>query len=241
MLFTNLPVDSEDLVGHHPEGDTGTGVTPVVREINAEVNRIADTFGKANEHFVLIDLPDPMVSVRFQEKVADKGDQAAATEVRMVRRFNELMAALTAHWPPTTFEKPEVSFEDAEAGVPGARSSFGPADVTPVGGADPAKVTLVRMSEWMKRVSDNPETFGLRPLAQRHGPVRYLGVKVDPMPDPGLRRALTTSDLAHPTEAVYELIGRQIVNTVPAKSYRIGKLDAESWPGQRPFPNIPGP
>lgn len=133
-----------------------------------------------------------------------------------------------------------MSFEDAEEGVPGARSSFGPADVTPVGGADPAKVTPVRMSEWMKRVSDNPATFGLRPLAQRHGPVRYLGVKVDPMPDPELRRALTTSDLAHPTEAVYELIGRQIVDTVLAKGYRIGQLDAESWPWKRPFPNIPG-
>ncbi|AYF72593.1 hypothetical protein D7D52_00420 [Nocardia yunnanensis] len=194
-----------------PNRDTaGTGVAPLVQEINAEVNRIADEFGGANEHFVLVDLPDPLVSVRFQEKVADKGDAAAATEVRMVGKFNELLELLTTHWPGS-----------------------------PAGGARPANITLVHMADWMKRVAENPDTFRLRALPQRHGPVRYLGAPEN-MPDPGLRRALTTSDLAHPTEAVYELIGRQIVDTLLAKDYRIGTLDAASWPGRRPFPAIPG-
>ncbi|WP_040811792.1 SGNH/GDSL hydrolase family protein [Nocardia concava] len=240
---------THDPVTKVPDVNTaGTGVAPIVAEINAEVNRIADEFGPAHEHFILIDLPDPRVSVRFQERIADKGEGVAAKEVRMVARFNELLALLTAHWPATESQTPAVSFSaekkaaKANEGhrVPdGPKSSFGAAEVTPIGGADPAKITLVRMSDWMRVVGEKPDVFRLKPLPQRHGPVRYLGAQ-EPMPDPELRRALTTSDLAHPTEAVYELIGRQIVDTALAKGYRIGRLTTESWPDQRPFRGIPG-
>ncbi|MBL1076287.1 hypothetical protein JK358_17960 [Nocardia sp. 2] len=216
----------------------GTGITPLVQEINHEINRIADAVGAGHEHFILIDLPDPRVSVRFQEKVADKGEGAAAAEARQVWRFNDLLAHLTKYWPSTSTLTPRVSSDPAEL-KKGAVSSFTAADVTPVGGADQAKITLVRMAEWMNVVSGNPKNFELQALPQVHGPVRYLGA-AEPMRDPGLRRALTTSDLAHPTEAVYQLIGRQIMDTAIAKGYQLGKLDAQSWAQKRPYPTIPG-
>ncbi|MEV6770411.1 SGNH/GDSL hydrolase family protein [Nocardia sp. NPDC051030] len=221
---THEPVDVPD------QSTAGTGITPLTQEIKREINRIADVFGPQHEHFILVDLPAPGVSIRFQEKIADKGEWAAAEDARKVARFNELLAALTAHWPPTSWNTPKVTKE---------KPSFGASEVTPVGGADPTHVSRVRMADWMKVVSADPKAFNLVGLPQSHGPVRYLGAP-EPMTDPGLRRALTTSDLAHPTEAVYELIGRQIVDTAMAKGYQLGKLDPGSWPGKRPFPTVPG-
>jgi hypothetical protein len=86
------------------------------------------------------------------------------------------------------------------------------------------------------RVSANAEAFDLIPTAQLPGvKVLYGGQKDDPvMP---LRRALTTSDLAHPTQAVYELIARKIADHLVDR-YTVGWFDAETWRTNRPFPNV---
>lgn len=206
-------------VFRQPVSSDGTGITPLVQEIREQVNRIANEFATSrdDEHFLLIDLPDPSVSVRYQDKIADKGDQAVADLSRRIARFNELMGILTAHWPGQEYTKP---------GDPP------PAELGAVG----ANITLVRMSEWMAYVSAHPDVFELTPLAQQQGPVRYLGAP-DTLP-PKLRRAVTTSDLAHPTAAVYELIARKIADTL-LTGYTLGKLNQQRWPAVRPFPNVP--
>ncbi|MFI2473354.1 SGNH/GDSL hydrolase family protein [Nocardia xishanensis] len=189
----------------------GTGVEPMVDEIRRLVNRIPSSFptNPAHEHFLLIDLPSPLVSVRYQDKVADKGEDAAADVVRNVAEFNAALHNLATHWPP-----------------PG--ESEGP-------GANPANISFVAMSDWMDFVSQHAENFELTPIAQEHGPVVYQG-RQDPLV-PKLRRALTTSDLAHPTEAVYQLIARKIVDVV-LNGYTLGKLNPASWGDIRPFRTI---
>ncbi|MET9485540.1 SGNH/GDSL hydrolase family protein [Nocardia sp. NPDC006630] len=193
----------------------GTGVGPLIEEIYQLVNSIPNSFptNPGNEHFILIDLPSPLVSVRFQDKAADKGDAAVEKAVKNVAKFNDALGYLATHWPP-----------------PGPGPHDGP-------GATPGNISLVRMSDWMQVVADGATTFQLTPLAQEHGPVPYLGMR-DATPA-ALRRALTTSDLAHPTQAVYELIARQITDVLVA-NYTLGKLNRQSWPEKRPFPTVPG-
>ncbi|MEV6069392.1 SGNH/GDSL hydrolase family protein [Nocardia sp. NPDC052001] len=194
-----------------PTDAAGTGVRPLVREINDLVNEICDSFptNPSFEHFVLIDLPSPLVSIRFQDKAADKGEDSVAKAVANVQAFNTALRQLATHWVP-------------------------PKDGL---GAFAPNISFVRIADWMQVVSNNPQQFNLTPLAQDHGPVLYLGMQ-DPTP-PAIRRALTTSDLAHPTQAVYELIARQIADTL-VPNYRIGTLTTTSWPERRPFPTIPG-
>ncbi|MEU0500612.1 hypothetical protein [Nocardia sp. NPDC005998] len=50
---------------------------------------------------------------------------------------------------------------------------------------------------------------------------------------PTIRRCRSTSDLAHPTEAVYELIAGKIADDLLAK-YTLGHLNAQSWPAVKP-------
>ncbi|GAB2507564.1 hypothetical protein [Nocardia heshunensis] len=90
---------------------------------------------------------------------------------------------------------------DSGAAKPG--TGIGPKDGP---GATPANISFVQMDQFMQHVSTHQAAFQLTPLAQDHGPVPYLGM-VD-RTAPAIRRALTTSDLAHPTQAVYELIAR---------------------------------
>lgn len=189
----------------------GTGVEPMVAEICRLVNLIPSSFptNPAHEHFLLIDLPSPLVSVRFQDKVADKGEGAADQVVHNVAKFNAALQHLATHWPR-----------------PGRDD--GP-------GATPANISFVAMSDWMDFVSHHAENFDLTPLAQEHGPVVYQGQE-DPLV-PKLRRALTTSDLAHPTEAVYELIARRIIDAV-LNGYTLGKLNRTTWQELRPYRTI---
>ncbi|MRH87821.1 hypothetical protein GFY24_10225 [Nocardia sp. SYP-A9097] len=196
-----------------PIDKPGTGIRPLVQEINELVNEICDSFptNPSFEHFVLIDLPSPLVSVRFQDKVADKGEDSVAQAVRNVDAFNAALRQLATHWVK-----------------PGPKGGLGALQQT---------ISFVPMSAWMQVVSNNPQQFNLTRLAQNHGPVPYMGMR-DQTP-PAIRRALTTSDLAHPTQAVYELIGRQIADVL-VPNYRLGTLTTGSWPERRPFPTIPG-
>jgi len=56
--------------------------------------------------------------------------------------------------------------------------------------------------------------------------------------DADQRRFLTTSDLAHPTEAVYQLIARKIAEDILTK-YTLGELTPRSWPTRQPYPKVP--
>ena len=189
----------------------GTGIEPMIDEITKLVNKIPGSFptNPANEHFLLVDLPSPMVSVRFQEKAADKGNPAVEQSVKNVAKFNDALQYRATHWPPP-----------------------GPAD-GPC--AAPGNVTFVSMSTFMDYVSARARDFELTELPQEHGPVAYPGQQDTLVP--ALRRALTTSDLAHPTEAVYQLIARQIVDVMMPK-YSLGHLNQKSWPTLRPYPNV---
>ncbi|WP_182434978.1 SGNH/GDSL hydrolase family protein [Nocardia seriolae] len=188
----------------------GTGIGPMIRDICELVNLIPSSLSTnpALEHFMLIDLPSPMVSVRFQDKASDKGEASVEQAVKNVAKFNDALQYLAGHWP-----------------------SPGPKDGP---GATPANISFVSMDRFMQHVSTHQPAFQLTPLAQDHGPVPYLGM-TDTTP-PAIRRALTTSDLAHPTQAVYQLIAREIVD-VMVPNYSVGRLDRQSWPALRPYPN----
>lgn len=190
----------------------GTGITPLVQEIHRLVNKIADAFpnSRDHEHFLLIDLPDPSVSIRFQDKAADGRTKQLERCAANTARFNDLLRYVTSYWP-----------------APGKKGGLG---------ANPANVALVQMNAWMQYVSDNPKDFQLTHGAQFRGvPVCYLGA-ADPV-EPAIRRCLTTSDLAHPTEAVYQLIARKIAEELLTR-YRLGRLDARSWQGLKPFATV---
>lgn len=189
----------------------GTGITPIVDEIKIQIDMIANAFPEArdHEHFLLVSLPSPTISVRFKDQMADGKMAAVDRFEKNTLRFNELLNIVAAHWPAPIDGKP---------------------------GANPANISLVLMYDWMNYVADNAKAFQLTELAQQPGvPVLYRGQQ-DPVP-PAIRRCLTTSDLAHPTEAVYELIARKIADDL-LKKYKIGLLNQESWQGMQPYPKV---
>ncbi|MCU1641658.1 MAG: hypothetical protein JWN03_1933 [Nocardia sp.] len=67
---------------------TGTGVGPLIEDIYRLVNSIPNSVptNPGNEHFILIDLPSPMVSV--------------PVPVKKVSEFNDALGHLATHWPP---------------------------------------------------------------------------------------------------------------------------------------------
>ncbi|WP_433733073.1 hypothetical protein ACQP0C_12450 [Nocardia sp. CA-129566] len=194
--------------------DAGTGITPIVAEIKEQADRIVNAFpnSRDHEHFLLINLPSPTISVRFKDQIADGKRKLVDRFERNTLRFNEVLEFVTTHWPMTEHDL-----------------SLGP-------GAKPANVGLVGMYEWMRYVADNATAFELTELAQLPGvPVLYRG-ETDTI-RPAIRRCLTTSDLAHPTEAVYELIARKIADDLLAK-YTLGHLNAQSWPTVKPYARV---
>ncbi|WP_280394474.1 SGNH/GDSL hydrolase family protein, partial [Nocardia brasiliensis] len=198
-------------VGYFESNKDGTGITPIIEEIKGLVDSIANASGNRDqEHFLLIDLPSPTISIRFLDQIADgKRKQVDKFEANTVR-FNDQLDYLATHWPST-----------AEDPGPGAKKD---------------NITLVRMNAWMKFVAEHQDAFDLKGFAQEHGvPVHYLGQR-DPV-EPVFRRFLTTSDLAHPTEAVYQLIARKIAEDLLTK-YTLGKLTAQTWPALRPYPAV---
>jgi hypothetical protein len=198
-------------VGLFDRNKKGTGIELIVQEIKDVIDSIGNAFPvtRDTDHYVLIDLPSPTVSIRFRDKIADGKVQLLNKFEKNTQHFNDLLASVVTNWPAAT---------DGTLG------------------ADQANISLVRMSDWMNRVSANAEAFDLIPTAQLPGvKVLYGGQKDDPvMP---LRRALTTSDLAHPTQAVYELIARKIADHLVDR-YTVGWFDAETWRTNRPFPNV---
>ncbi|MEV6554953.1 SGNH/GDSL hydrolase family protein [Nocardia sp. NPDC051756] len=206
---------SPDGVFEVPRGmkdKAGTGITPVVAEIKGLVDSIANAFPGPPDrnHFMLIDLPSPTVSIRFQDQIADGKRKQVDQFSANTARFNQVLEYLTKHWPMTAKD--------------------------PQPGATPNHVSLVRMCDWMTYVADNAKAFDLTGFAQLHGvAVPYLGEK-DTV-EPAIRRCLTTSDLAHPTQAVYELIARKIADDL-LKGYTLGRLNPQSWTRIRPYADV---
>lgn len=206
---------SADGVFEVPRGmkdKAGTGITPVVAEIKSLVDSIANAFPGPPDrnHFMLLDLPSPTISIRFQDQIADGKRKQVDKFSANTARFNEVLDYLTQHWPMTAKD--------------------------PQPGATPNHVKLVRMCDWMTYVADNAKAFDLTGFAQLHGvPVPYLGEQ-DTV-EPAIRRCLTTSDLAHPTQAVYELIARKIADDL-LQGYTLGRLNAQSWTTIRPYTDV---
>ncbi|MET9410806.1 hypothetical protein ABZX90_34360 [Streptomyces sp. NPDC002935] len=195
----------------------GVGVFPAVAEVQALVEMVNATFPdeKADNHFMVIDLPSVYHAIRFMKGIGEpaKVEQAEAIDP-VVRRYNTMLESLVRNWPKG---------DDA----PG-----------------PDNVHLVQMSKWMDYVSGNPTDWDLNVVAQAKGvPVFYNpGVPPQPTKDPvarEIRRAITTSDLAHPTEAVYEIMARYFVAELLDNGYTLGRLDQNTWAANTPFKNLP--
>jgi hypothetical protein len=203
------------VVGRFENNRAGTGITPIVEEIKSLIDRISNAFpdSRDRDHFLLITLPSPTISVRFKDQLADGKKKVVDRFEKNTVRFNELLEFIATYWP-----------HDVDEGPPGA---------------NPANISLVRMHDWMKYVAGNAKAFQLTELAQQPGvPVLYRGQQ-DTVVPPAIRRCLTTSDLAHPTEAVYEIIARKIADDLLAK-YTLGRLDPKSWPALQPYSKMAG-
>ncbi|GAA1274573.1 hypothetical protein GCM10009677_29840 [Sphaerisporangium rubeum] len=193
----------------------GVGVFPAVAEIQSLVELINSSLGETakDHHFVIVDLPSVYNAIRFMEGLGDPSwiPQAKTIEP-VIRRYNEMLESLVNKWP--------------------------------VSGHAPANVHLVKMSAWMDYVSENLETWELSKKAQDKG-VRVFynpGLPPEPKTDPvakDMRRRITTSDLAHPTEAVYGIIARYFVTQLLENGYTLGRLRNDTWPRIAPFPKLP--
>jgi phospholipase/lecithinase/hemolysin len=196
--------------------EPGTGITPIVAEIKSLIDSIGNAFpgSRDRDHFMLVDLPSPTISVRFMNQMADDKRKDVDRFEKNTVRFNELLEFIATQWPRTD--------QDVKKG-PGAKKD---------------NISLVQMYKWLKHVADNAEAYQVTELAQPPGiPVLYGHKNTDSIAR-AIRRCLTTSDLAHPTEAVYELIARKIVDDLLVK-YTLGKLDRGSWPAQQPYSKVP--
>lgn len=195
----------------------GVGVFPAVAEIQSLVELINERSGDKQDdnHFVLIDLPSVYNAIRFMEGLGEPTYIAQAKSIEPVlRRYNDMLDSLVEEWP------------DGE-NAPGK-----------------GRVHLVRMSAWMDHVSANPDAWKLSKKAQERGvrPFYNPGLPGQPTRDPvpeDMRRRITTSDLAHPTEAVYEIIARYFMTRVLEEGYILGRLDEDTWPARAPFKNLP--
>jgi hypothetical protein len=202
----------------HPGDLTGgVGVFPAVAEIQALVELINSSFpstDKTDNHFMVIDLPSVHQAIRYMEGLAEpKKIQEAKLIDPVTRRYNAMLGSLVQNWP----------------------GSNAPA-------AD--HVHLVQMSGWMDHISDNLATWKLSKQAQDHGvrpfysPSVPPGSTTDPVA-PDMRRRITTSDLGHPTEAVYSLMARYFVTKLLENGYTLGRLKRDFWLKNAPFSDRP--
>ncbi len=203
----------------HPKDlSNGVGAFPAVAEVQDLVELIRASFpdtAKTPNHFMVIDLPSVYNAIRYMEGLGEPAKIAkAATIDPVIRRYNALLASLVRNWP---------------AG-----------DHAPA----PGTVHLVQMSRWMDYLSQNLETWQLSKQAQDRGvqPFYDPGVPPGPTADPvprGMRRRITTSDLGHPSEAVYGLMARYFVTNLLANGHTLGRLTQDAWRERAPFRDLP--
>jgi phospholipase/lecithinase/hemolysin len=201
----------------HPKDLTGgVGVFPAVAEIQSLVELINSTFPEDGDdhHFAIVDLPSVYNAIRFIEGLGDSTYISQAKKIDpIIQRYNAMLESLVQKWP-------ETNAPDAD------------------------HVHLVRMSAWMDHVSENLGTWELSKMAQDRGVRPFYGAGLPPQPkkDPvpvDMRRRITTSDLAHPTEAVYSLIARYFVSRLLENGYTLGRLDNDTWPQLAPYNKLP--
>jgi phospholipase/lecithinase/hemolysin len=204
----------------HPGDSTnGVGVFPAVAEIQSLVESINSRFStaKADNYFMVIDLPSVYNAIRYIEGLGEPTKVAEAKSIDpIMQRYNEMLESLVQNWP---------------AGDP----TNAPA---------PDHVHLVQMSRWMDYVSENLDTWQLSKKAQKHGVQPFYNPAIPPAPteDPEsseTRRGITTSDLGHPTEAVYSIMARYFVTKLLQNGHTLGRLTSNTWRQNAPFNALP--
>jgi hypothetical protein len=224
VVVTTLPTTNDYAAWQtwsqtHPEDlSNGVGAFPAVAEVRSLVELIRSSFPDTAQnpnHFMVIDLPSVYNAIRYMEGLGEPSKVARAAEIDpVIRRYNALLESLVHNWPA-----------GAHAPAPGT-------------------VHLVQMSRWMDHISQNLDTWRLSKLAQEKGvPVFYRpGVPGAPDKDPvgeDVRRRITTSDLGHPTEAVYSLMARYFVTRMLENGYTLGRLTRDAWAERAPFRELP--
>jgi hypothetical protein len=196
---------------------SGVGVFPAVAEIQSLVELINSSFPdeRADNRFMVIDLPSVYHAIRYIEGLGEPEVVEKAKSIDPVmHRYNAMLESLVQNWP------------DGE-NAPAA-----------------GNVHLVQMSRWMHHVSEHLDTWGLFKQAQDHGvrPFYDRGIPPAPKEDPvasKMRQRITTSDLAHPTEAVYKIMARYLVSQLLQNGHTLGRLNRDTWPEHAPFGHLP--
>lgn len=194
----------------------GEGVFPAVAEIKSLIDLIDSNFpaDKKDNHFMVIDLPSVYNAIRYIEGFAKSDNLQEAQEIQPVLdRYNAMLADLVQKWPAD---------ENAPAEV---------------------RVRLVDMSTWMDYISENLDAWELSRKPQDPGVQVFYGRDVrgeqDPVP-PEMRNRITTSDMGHPTEAVYRIIARYVVTKLLQNGHTLGRLDSmKTWQQRAPLGDLP--
>ncbi|GGS94568.1 hypothetical protein GCM10010156_60990 [Planobispora rosea] len=195
----------------------GVGVFPAVAEIQSLVELVNSSFPETKDrhHFMVLDLPSVYNAIRFIEGLGDPSWIPLAGSIDpVIRRYDAMLESLVEKWP-------------AGPHAPGADN-----------------VHLVRMSAWMDHVSAQMDQWNLSKKAQQRGvrPIYHGSVSPQPKDTPEMakmRRCITTSDLAHPTEAVYEIIARYFVSRLLDAGYTLGRLSGDTWRSHAPYADLP--
>ncbi|RDI49783.1 SGNH/GDSL hydrolase family protein [Nocardia mexicana] len=219
-LYKKVPADEHTplLAEHNPEyilgkaleGATkGEGVLPMVYDVVKLCNRIVAAFPDEShkQHFLFLSLPDPNIAPRIVALKAAGKLALVKQYVDLTVRFNKLLRSVaTAGW------------QETENGVL------------------PQNMTFVPMYERLRYVATHPTDFGLRSKAQLDKlTVKYGGSGEDTQEMAEARNFFTTTDAAHPTEAVYRLIALEIADTMVAKGYALGRLNPTRWAEDRQY------
>jgi|GEM_PF-4029640 len=217
-LYRKYPADKTTplLAEHNPEyflgkalEDTtaGQGVLGMVYDIVRLCNRIVAAFPDDShlQHFMFVPLPDPNMAPRIVEMKA-KGQLAQVKRyVDLTVRFNKILRCVAlAGWQETG------------------------------SGVLPQNLTFVPIYDRLRYISSHPQQFGLKSKAQLATvKVKYGGTEEDTDDMAQARNFFTTTDAAHPTQAVYKLIALQIADTLIAKGYGVGRLNPARWAQDR--------
>ncbi|MEW2354573.1 hypothetical protein [Spirillospora sp. NPDC029432] len=220
--FKDLPAENEYGLwkawaeGHKKELEKkgGVGAFPAVEEVRLLVEAINQAFPPEKNHFMVMDLPSVYNAVRymdFPDTKPAKLEEAKRIDP-VIDTFNEILVDLLKNWPG-----PNAPAGDHRH--------------------------IVEVSKWMRHVSANLDGYKLLKQPQDHGvkpfynPAVPPGPTTDPVPS-GMRRRITTSDLGHPSEAVYELIAGHFVTRMLAENYTLGRLTMDSWVKNNPFGTV---
>jgi len=204
----------------HPEElKNGRGAFPAVEETRSLIELITSSFpgAKADQYFMVIDLPSVYNAIRYMDGIGEPSMVEQAKKIDpVIGRYNSMLRSLVLNWP-----------DPQAAGAPA-----------------PGHVHLVEMSRWMNHISQNLDMWKLSKKAQDPGvkPFYQAGIPPAPQQDPvpaDVRRRITTSDLGHPTEAVYSLMARYFVTKLLKSGHTLGRIDSDTWPKSAPFGDLP--